>query len=223
MKFPLQVLPRAYARWPLLALLLAFSLWLGSRAGGEGRLHNASVAPMGIISLERAGDPVTAKGIISFWDRWEGRPFAIQAIEIDFYFLVFYSTTLALGCVIAADRFYLIGSATGSAPSEPGQDSRPLSPWTRLGNLGILLAWGQWVAALLDVCENEALLRMLRHEPTRLNTAISWICADLKFALIGLGILYASVGVLTYFSLTFFKPHLVKSANETNVAEGQEA
>ena len=223
MTFPLQLLPRAYARWPLLALLLALSLWLGSRAGGEGRLHNASVAPRGIISLERAGDPVTAKGIISFWDRWEGRTFAIQAIEIDFLFLVFYSTTLALGCVIAADRFYLIGRAKGDAPAEAGQDSSQLSGWTRLGNFGILLAWGQWMAALLDVFENEALLRMLRHEPTRLNTMISWICADLKFALIGLGITYASIGVLTYFSFSFFKPQVVSSVNQEDIAGGQAA
>jgi hypothetical protein len=174
-----------------------------------------------MISLERAGNPVAAKGIISFWDRWEGRRFAIKTIEIDRYFLILYSTTLALGCVIAADRFFGIGRAKESISAEPGPSSPQLSGWTRLGNFGILLAWGQWVAAFLDVIENEALMRMLRHEPTQLNTMISWICADLKFALIGLGISYASIGILTYFSLSFFKPQLVSSAPHKDSAEEQ--
>ena len=220
MKFPLQAIPREYARWPLLALLLAVSLWLGSRAGGEGRLHNTAVAPEGVVSLERAADPLEARKIISFWDRWEGRKFAIETIEIDFIFLIFYSTTLALACVIAADRLFLIGKAKLRSLSNSEREAHEFNGWIRLGNLGILLAWGQWVAAALDAAENEAILTMLRNAPTQLNTTISWICADLKFGLIAGAIIYASLGVLTYFGLTFFKPQLVRSPDQ-DAAEAQ--
>lgn len=219
---PLQALPREYARWPLLALMLAVSLWLGARAGGEGRLYNKNIAPRGMVSLVRAGDEAKAKQIIAFWDRWVGRQFAIDSVKLDFIFAFIYSTTLALACVIAADRFSSIGDNTSREGGESAQEhaARHGNLWKRLGNLGIILAWMQWGVALLNLLENYLLLKMLKESPTNLLAKAAWLCGDLKFSLVLLGIVYASLGAVIYWTLFLVKPRLINRTDGNEQAVG---
>jgi hypothetical protein len=178
---PLQQIPPPSVRWPVLALLLALSLWLGTKAGADGYLYNDKIAPYGIVSLELAGDATEASRIISFWDLWGARDDALRSIAYDYIFLLFYSTTLALACVIAA--------------SLPGRDR---SSW--YARLGLGLAWAQWLAALLDVIENVALTKMLT--APRVGDSwpvVAWWCAIPKFALIILGLLYIVAAGVVWF------------------------
>lgn len=167
------------ARWPLLALLLALSLWLGTKAGADGYLYNSQIAPDGIVSLEMAGNAADAHRIIRFWDLWGARDAARYSIRFDYVFLVFYSATIALACIMAA----------------------PLMGKGRLWHkrLGYVLAWAQWLAALFDAGENVALLKMLSASGFG-NTwpVIARWCAIPKFALILAGVAYVLVTSLVW-------------------------
>ena len=58
----------------------------------------------------------------------------------------------------------------------------------------LFLAWGQWLAALLDAIENGALLTMLLDVPAQPWPVVAWWCAIAKFALVLLGLLFVLVG-----------------------------
>lgn len=173
LRHPLQKFPPASIRWPVFAVLLATTLWLGTKANGGGLLYNAYVAPNGIISLELAGTLESAEKIKTFWDSWGARKEAISSIYFDYIYLLFYSTTMALACVLAAGKL--------------------AHRWPSMGRLGIYLAWGQWVAALSDAIENFALLKILwtpdssywRGWPVLASTF-----ASVKFTIILIAIIY---------------------------------
>jgi hypothetical protein len=167
------------ARWPLLALLLAFSFWLGTKAGADGYLYNSQIAPDGIVSLEMAGNADEAQRIIRFWDLWGARDDARGSVVYDYVFLIFYSATIALACVMAAPLM--------------GRGRR----WHK--RLGYALAWAQWLAALFDAVENVALLKMLSLAGFG-NTwpAVARWCAIPKFLLIFSGIAYVLVTTLVW-------------------------
>ena len=130
-----------------------------------------AAAPSGIVSFELAGQPDAAQRIVASWDD-EARIYAALSLGIDYLFMLAYSTAVALGCVILAQRM---------PPA--------------LALLGPYLAWAQWIAALLDAVENYSLIRVL------LGTAQGWAtvaryCALPKFAIIGVGLLYLVAGAL---------------------------
>ena len=169
MHHPLQRIP-ARRKLPLLLLLLvltgslmvvlSWTLW-GERYS--------------IVHLELAGNEEKARQVIAAWDASGSRDSAVLNVLLDFPFLVVYSTTIGLACVMAANVF----------------QSR--ARWWV--SVGVTLAWGQWLAALLDVSENVALLKMLRGsavvEPW---PQIAQWSAVSKFILVGTGLLYAVIG-----------------------------
>ena len=71
-------------------------------------------------------------------------------------------------------------------------------PRRRGHDLGLALAWGQWLAALLDALENVALLRMLRGPETHPWPRVARWSAIPKFALVAAGALYAAVGACVH-------------------------
>lgn len=127
------------------------------------------VEPQGIISLELAGNVPTAQQIVESWDMSSQRN-ALFNVRLDFLFIIAYSNTIGLACVWAAETI-----STGAQV---------------VSAVGIALVWGQWLAALLDVVENIALLSMLRISVTQPFPAVALWCAVPKFELVVAGLLY---------------------------------
>lgn len=132
-----------------------------------------------IIKFELAGNLSNVRKILRDWDE-VGRLKAGFGLGLDFLYLVTYSTTIGLACVWAASLL---------------QSYR-----LPLASVGILLAWGQWLAAVLDILENIALVTMLFGFVRNPLPQVAKWCAIPKFGLILLGLLYigASIIVLAF-------------------------
>lgn len=141
--------------------------------GGHLRTGKASA---GIISYELAGTEENARNILNSWDS-QAKIYAGFNLGFDYLWMIFYSTTIALGLVWTAEAFNITG--------------RPSTAIT-------LLAWGQWLAALLDALENDALLTMLFNEPATPWPQIAFLSAVIKFTLVILGILVVLGSAILY-------------------------
>lgn len=126
-----------------------------------------------IIDFELAGSVAAASGIINAWDA-VARMQAAFNLGIDYLYMPLYSTTIALAC--------LWGAGVLSA---------------RVWNTaGVLLAWGLWLAALLDAVENVALTVMLFGSIVFPYPQIAQVCAICKFGLVILGLAYCALAVI---------------------------
>jgi hypothetical protein len=169
MNHPLESIPSPKRRWlflPLLVLTLAVMAVLN----GVDRPLVTEAAPRGIVSFELAGDVSSARAILDSWDA-RARAHAGFSLGFDFVFLILYSTTIACACAWGARGL--------------GEVWRPLAP------VGPLLAWGQWLAGLLDAVENTALWVILADGPSVPWPRLAWWCAAIKFTLVALGLLCA--------------------------------
>jgi hypothetical protein len=159
--------------WPAIALVIAINLWLGIKAGGDNLLENPS-ARWGIVSLEMAGTTERAKVILQSWTRKspEGIPLraiASRSLVYDYFFMIFYTATLAMACLIAA-----------TVIETRHQQLKGLG-FTKLGTA---LARLQAVILILDALENIALWRMLRGSGSDIWPVLAKACAIPKFGLI---------------------------------------
>lgn len=126
-----------------------------------------------IVDFELAGSVPKARAIIDAWNETD-RIRAGFSLGFDYLYMPVYSTTIALACVMAA-----------------GVLKRKAWP-----TIGLLLAWGLWIAAVSDATENLALYTMLLGNNVAPWPQIAQICATIKFGLILLGLLYVVVGVV---------------------------
>lgn len=173
----------------MMALLIAVSLWFGVKAGGGGLLRNEH-APNGIVSLELAGSAEAAAKIVKSWNR--PAPYekseetdeevkstlldvARESIIYDYFFILFYTVTLALGCLISADII----------------DARH-ETLKRLGmvRIGWALIYAQVLVAAMDATENVALWNMLQGSGASFWPTLARWCAMIKFGLIATSLLY---------------------------------
>lgn len=143
-----------------------------------GRYLQTDAAPAGIVSYEFAGDAATANAIIASWE--ENRGHAWANLLIDFPFMVFYSCSIAIACIWAGEVL----------------EARR---W-RIHGLSVILAWLQWGAALLDAIENAGLIAFMSGGAQDPWPMVVWACAAIKFALVGLGLLYAALGFAVWLS-----------------------
>ncbi|MBI5568267.1 MAG: hypothetical protein HY870_25480 [Chloroflexi bacterium] len=125
-----------------------------------------------IVDFEFAGTVGKATDIISVWTPTE-RIHAGFSLGFDYLYMPIYSTTIALACVWAATVL-----RSGA--------------WR---SIGLALAWGLWLAAILDAIENLALISNLFGTPIDPLPALAAVCAALKFGLIILGLVYVIVAV----------------------------
>ena len=156
---------------PLILLTLTFMItlnWLSAP------LSNPST-PNGIISFELAGEVDAARTILASWDA-ETQLIAALSLGLDYLFLVVYSTAIGMGCIWTTSAF----SPNGAL----------------LMTTGVLLAWGQWFAALFDGFENAALLNMLLGDLQSPWPQVARIFAITKFTLIALSLIYVMIGAL---------------------------
>jgi hypothetical protein len=128
----------------------------------------------GIVAWELAGNAEQSLLIKQEWNA-TARAYVALSLGLDFVFLVLYSTAIGFGCVWTARML-----AAANAPFWAG--------------VGILLAWGQWCAAILDAVENVLLLQMLFGWVTERKARLVRGCAAFKFVLVLLGLLYIIFG-----------------------------
>jgi hypothetical protein len=136
------------------------------------------IAPQGIVSFEFSGTIESAKRMMDSWGE-KGRISAGLSLGFDYLFLVFYAICIALGCVLVARALqYRV---------------KILFP------VGVLLAWAQFFAAILDAIENYALIRVLLGSSENLWPALARLCAGPKFLIVTVGLLYVIVGLILFF------------------------
>lgn len=163
-------------RWAVFLPLLLLTLIVMAVLNVIGIPLNTEAAPQGIISYELAGNVPTAQAILDSWDS-RARVHAGFSLGFDFLFLALYSITIAYACVWVAHSW---------------RDSRRKPAF--MASLGLLLAWGQWLAGFLDGVENTALWIVLSKGAASPWPQIARWCAVVKFALVILGIVYALLG-----------------------------
>jgi len=122
----------------------------------------------GIVSFELAKDMHKSQAIIASWNN-QAVQSAWWGLIFDFLFLVVYSSFIAvwIGRVRANYSRSSLGYRVGKI-------------------LGVLI----FVAALMDVTENLALLRILGGNEHQIWASVAFFCASIKFGLIGLSLLY---------------------------------
>jgi hypothetical protein len=140
-------------------------------------LHTTAT-PRGIVDLELAWSRGRADRILDAWGPTGWRS-AILLTYLDILiFIPAYAFVLAVAVVCSSVSW----DGTGIALLPTG---------------GIVIAWLQWVAGVLDWLEDGFLLHMLRGRERQRRSQSPWaprlasMCATVKFALIGTGVLYA--------------------------------
>lgn len=133
----------------------------------HGRKLKMSGVDKGVVSLELCWSGRRANEIL---DAWRGESLvdtAIANVRWDFLFIPFYAAAIGLYCGWAATR------ATDF--------------WALIL---VSLAWSQAVAAVLDVIENLAMLRMLKADVVNSGRLprIATLCAAIKFCFVFLGL-----------------------------------
>ncbi len=162
--------------WPLLvATLLVMALFQFL-----DRPLRTPAAPWGVVSFELAGSVDKARSIIDSWDD-QARLSAAFGLGLDYLFMVLYATTIAIACLWSADIYGSLG-------------------WW-LAGLGGLMAWGVWLAALLDGIENYSLWRLLSGPVSDPWPKIARWCATIKFILITIAMIYGIAGGIVYLFL----------------------
>ena len=155
----------------LLALTLAVMVSLNALGGPL----NTEVAPLGIVSFELAGELALAQSMVESWGQ-TGQVYAGLNLGLDYLFLAAYSSSIALGCVLVARSLSRRGAF--------------------LSSVGVLLAWAQFGAALLDAVENYALIRVLLGSQQASWPAVARWCAIPKFLIVAAGLVYVGVGAI---------------------------
>jgi hypothetical protein len=126
-----------------------------------------------IVDFELAGSVDKAGQIINAWTEAD-RIHAGFSLGFDYLYMPVYSTTIALACILAV----------GVLKHRTWQ------------TIGVLLAWGLWLAALSDAIENLALLTELFGNNSAPWPQVAQLCATIKFGLILLGLLYVIGGLV---------------------------
>ena len=150
-------------------IFLAFTLALTILMNLVGAPLINSTAPSGIVSFELAGGVQLASEIIASWDARAQR-YAAFGLGLDYVYMLAYASTISLACLWAGQVLRSSGWPLSGA-------ARPL-------------AWGQWLAALLDALENLSLAIILLESVRSPWPELARLCAVLKFALIFLGLVY---------------------------------
>jgi len=155
--------------WPLVGLTVLTMVTLTM----VGAPLTTEAAPAGIVSYELAGDIFEAEKILASWDI-VARERAAFVQGLDFLFIPLYAGAIAFGCSLAAGVFRRKGWIFAS--------------W------GAPLIWLVFLAGLLDVIENIALIVMLFSVPANPWPQIAFWCAVPKFGFVIFGILFTICG-----------------------------
>jgi len=173
MRHPFQFIP-SEKRKPLFWFLLVSTLVVMFILNRVGAPLITSAAPAGIVSYELAGNTTNSEQILSSWNE-AAKLHAAFSLGLDYLFMVIYAAAISLGCVWAVEVIRSRG-------------------WP-LASLGVILAWGQWLAAMFDAVENLALTNILFSSVVSPWPEIARWCAILKFTLIFVGLVFTLYGL----------------------------
>jgi hypothetical protein len=176
-KHPFQTLSFTLTSIVLIVLLAITLLFFIRMQKMSTPLSMPGIVPNGILSFEFATTAKKAQFIANTWREANLLAQAIKLQWINFLFMTFYSTTFGLACIWSTQLMPIFDSW-----------------WLELG---VILAWLQWVAALFDATENLCLFPFLYDTykdgiPLALIAAVS---AAIKFGLIILGLLYFLISI----------------------------
>lgn len=143
-----------------------------------------AVAPRGIVSFELAKDASASRQILASWNT-QAKTHAALSLGLDYLFLIVYAVFISLACV------------------QVGKALRHVSPL--LARLGGILAWAQFLAAILDAVENGALIFLLLNSERLWLPPVARGCAIIKFSIVGAGFVYIGCGLLIIGVQKFFK------------------
>ena len=131
--------------------------------------------PGGIVTFELIG---TIEGSREIINSWQGVVMTYAGINmgLDFLFLTLYGITIALACMIVSDRL-------------------PVN-MVMLKQIGVWLAVAVVFAAILDVIENIALIKLLLGSQNTMLPILAKWCAIPKFGLVLLALLYPVGGII---------------------------
>ena len=137
--------------------------------------------PNGIVSLELAGSITNAELILASWDK-SAQFQAGLSMGLDFLFLIAYSITIALGCLLVIKNSSIF-----------------------IQKIGLWLAVSQFLAAGLDVIENLAMIKLLAGSTRDILPAIAYRCAIPKFIIILAGLVFLLAGALKLIFIRLLK------------------
>jgi hypothetical protein len=133
------------------------------------------MAPSGIVSFEMAGNDKVSKQILDSWST-EAKINAALSLGLDFLFLIVYALFISLSCVQIAAAL---------------KDDHSIFFRT-----AVILAWAQFLAAILDATENLALIHLLLNSSSRWLPCLARWCAIIKFSIVGAGLIFIFAGLL---------------------------
>jgi len=153
-------------RWHKIILLAIAFAFLTALLVITGMPLRTDSAPLGIVSMQLAGNAVNTGIILQSWGP-AGRESAWLNLIVDFPYLVTYGWLLLALCRLAAS----VGDG-------------------RMASLGRWCAAGAVLAAMCDAVENIALLHELHAGAGNFAAGIAWGFASVKFLLLAIVGLY---------------------------------
>lgn len=171
MRHPLQHVPER-VRLPGFLALAATAGVVHRRMGRMSAQNKTPAAPRGMLSLLLGGDVRRDREILASWDH-SARARATHNLRLDPLFSLCWTGATGIGCLWAAG---------------------PLRRVDRVpAGLGVWLAWGQSLAAVLSAGKDFVLLRQL-HRPRQLWSPLGKAAGLLEIALKSAGVAYVGAG-----------------------------
>jgi len=101
---------------------------------------------------------------------------AALSLSLDFLFLIVYAFFISLSCIRIATALKGVHSI--------------------IFNVAVVLAWAQFIAAILDAIENLALIHLLLNSSRKWLPGLARWCAIVKFSIVGTGLIFIWGGLL---------------------------
>jgi len=133
----------------------------------DGKIQNSETA-QGIISFELAKDLSKSEAILNAWDM-VSKTAAGMSLGFDFLFLLVYSLFISILIDTLNERLW---------------------KHTKIYTIGVILIWCMFLAALFDMVENVALIKLLLGDLQQKWSSIAYYFAIFKFSLLTLGLLF---------------------------------
>lgn len=141
-------------------------------------------APGGIVSFELAKSHEVSRQILDSWNT-EAKINAALSLGLDFLFLIVYALFISLSCI-------QVGAVL--------KDDHSI-----IFSVAVVLAWAQFLAAILDAIENLALIHLLLNSGRKWLPCLARWCAIVKFSIVGAGLIFILGGLLVIGLKIIFK------------------
>jgi hypothetical protein len=140
------------------------------------------VAPKGIVSFELAGSLQNSIDVLNSWDA-NAKLYAGLSLGFDYLFMLMYSLLL----------FVLIKYVTSKFTKKS------------VVKFGNFLAIAMLLAGIFDAIENYSLIQLYLGNLEQIFSTVAYYSANLKFSLIGIGLLYIIIGYSYFSRIKFMK------------------